>query len=198
MPKPEFTVHQAAVDVAMLLDGLGLLHCIIGGIAVQRWGEPRMTVDVDFTVLAGWGKERAIAASILLRLKSRIEDAETFAAVNRMLLLVTDSEVGIDISLGAIPYEERLMERSSVWVLQDLGNVTTCSAEDLVILKTIANRAQDWVDIERIVVKQRKRLRRHLIIEEVKPLLALKEEPEILDRLMKVFEEYPQQVTLDE
>jgi hypothetical protein len=27
-------------------------------LAVQRWGEPRITLDVDLTVLAGYGGER--------------------------------------------------------------------------------------------------------------------------------------------
>jgi hypothetical protein len=31
--------------------------CFIGGIAVQRWGEPRETVDVDLTVISGFGDE---------------------------------------------------------------------------------------------------------------------------------------------
>lgn len=29
----------------------------IGGVAVQRWGEPRVTVDVDITLFSGFGGE---------------------------------------------------------------------------------------------------------------------------------------------
>ena len=29
--------------------------CFIGGIALQRWGEPRVTVDVDISLLTGFG-----------------------------------------------------------------------------------------------------------------------------------------------
>jgi hypothetical protein len=31
--------------------------CFIGGVVVQRWGEPRLTQDVDLTLLAGLGNE---------------------------------------------------------------------------------------------------------------------------------------------
>jgi hypothetical protein len=33
--------------------------CFIGGIAVQRWGEPRLTLDVDLTLLTGFGEEES-------------------------------------------------------------------------------------------------------------------------------------------
>ena len=31
--------------------------CFIGGLAVQRWGEPRFTQDADMTLLSGFGNE---------------------------------------------------------------------------------------------------------------------------------------------
>lgn len=31
--------------------------CFIGGLAVQHWGEPRVTLDVDLTLLTGFGNE---------------------------------------------------------------------------------------------------------------------------------------------
>ena len=33
--------------------------CFIGGIAVQRWGEPRFTADADLTLLTGFGDEES-------------------------------------------------------------------------------------------------------------------------------------------
>jgi hypothetical protein len=42
---------QVAVELQGFLDAKAWRNCIIGGIAVQRWGEPRLTVDVDVTLL---------------------------------------------------------------------------------------------------------------------------------------------------
>jgi hypothetical protein len=34
---------QVAAEIQGFLDGKAWRNCIIGGIAVQRWGEPRLT-----------------------------------------------------------------------------------------------------------------------------------------------------------
>src|SRR5581483_7643054 len=44
--------------------------CIIGGIAVQRWGEPRTTRDVDFTLLTGYGREERFLDALLKEFRS--------------------------------------------------------------------------------------------------------------------------------
>jgi predicted nucleotidyltransferase len=59
----------------------------------------------------------------------------------------------------------------------------TCSAEDLIVLKAFAGRGQDWVDVERIVVRQTGKLDWDYIRDQLRPLAALKEAPEILDQL---------------
>ena len=53
--------------------------CIIGGLAVQAWGEPRFTMDVDITVLAGLGREEEFVDGWLAEFPSRIPDAKPFA-----------------------------------------------------------------------------------------------------------------------
>jgi hypothetical protein len=45
--------------------------CLIGGMVVARWGEPRQTRDVDATVLADFGSELAVLEDILRRFPSR-------------------------------------------------------------------------------------------------------------------------------
>jgi hypothetical protein len=71
------------------------------------------------------------------------------------------------------------------------GEIRTCSAEDLVVLKSFASRPQDWIDVEKVIIRQGPRLDRALIIEELKPLAELKEEPEILSRLDQLFRKHP-------
>ena len=40
---------EAALELQQFLDEHGEKFCIIGGLAVQRWGEVRLTVDADAT-----------------------------------------------------------------------------------------------------------------------------------------------------
>ena len=81
----------------------------IGGLALQRWGEPRETIDVDATLLTGFGDEEPFIAALLDRYAGRIDDAAGFARTNRVLRLRSVSSVGIDIALGRLPFEESVV-----------------------------------------------------------------------------------------
>ena len=50
-------VINAAAELQAVCVAEGWRFCFIGGIAVLRWGEPRETVDVDLTLLTGFGDE---------------------------------------------------------------------------------------------------------------------------------------------
>lgn len=39
--------------------------CLIGGLALLRWGEPRETVDVDLTLLTGFDNELPFIQALL-------------------------------------------------------------------------------------------------------------------------------------
>ena len=79
--------------------------CFIGGVANFRWGTPRLTNDLDLTLLTGFGGEPAYTAALLAEFESRISDAAEFALRNRVLLLRTPDGFGLDVALGAMPFE---------------------------------------------------------------------------------------------
>lgn len=54
-----------AVEVHRLCERRGWKFCFIGGIAVQRWGNPRFTVDVGLTLLTGYGSEERFVDAML-------------------------------------------------------------------------------------------------------------------------------------
>ena len=176
---------QAAAEVQQFLRNAGERFCFIGGIAVQRWGEPRLTRDVDLTLLCPYGAEAPAAQRLLASFAPRIPDAAAFAARNRVLLLNSAGQVPIDIAMGAIPFEERCVERASEY---DLGGATllTCCAEDLVVMKAFAGRDRDWADIQSIASRQGPALDWALIFEEFAPLAALREGQEANVRLRAI------------
>jgi len=140
-------------------------------------GEPRFTRDVGCTVITGFGQEPAYVDALLGRFKERIEDAREFALLNRVLLVTAASGVPIDVSLGALPFEERLIQRASLFLLGGGESVLTCSAEDLIVLKAFAGRDRDWADIEGVLMRGAGQLDEPLVFDELEPLLALKDEP---------------------
>ena len=50
-------VIRAAHELQLLCTAESWRFCLIGGLALQRWGEPRETIDVDLTLLTGFGEE---------------------------------------------------------------------------------------------------------------------------------------------
>ncbi len=176
-------VIAAAAELQAVCQSEGWRFCLIGGMALQRWGEARETVDVDLTLLTGFGAEAPFIARLTAVFRARIDDAPAFALANRVLLLRTDTGVGLDVALGGLPFEARAIERSSTFRYPPDVHLRTCSAEDLIILKTFADRPRDWADIEGILIRQADTLDWALVRAELAPLLELKESPELLDRL---------------
>ena len=171
-------VLSAAGEVQSFCQQQHWPFCFIGGIAVQRWGEPRLTQDVDLTLLTGFGGEEKFVDALLRELVPRRPDARAFALSRRVLLARTHSGVNVDVAFGAFPFEERSVKRASNWSWAGEQYLLTCSAEDLVVLKVFAGRDLDWGDVERVLVRQHGKLNLAQVESELSPLLELKGELE--------------------
>jgi hypothetical protein len=176
-------VIRAAADLQALCNAQAWRFCFIGGVAVQRWGEPRETVDVDATLLTGLGREDHYIEILLQAYDARIAEAADFARTRRVLLLRAPSGVGLDIALGSLPFEESVVDRSSAFTFPPDVPLRTCSAEDLIVLKAFAAREKDWVDVEGVIIRQAGRIDWGYVRAQLGPLAELKEEPEILPEL---------------
>ena len=185
-------VIQAAIELQAVCQAQGWKYCFIGGLALQRWGEPRETVDADLTLLTGFGGEEPFIRILLEHFAGRIRNAAQFALDRRVLLLRSRKGVGLDIALGALPFEEMAVRRSTDFEYLPGIALRTCSAEDLVVMKSFAGRGQDWVDVERIIVRQTGKLDWDYVHAQLRPLAALKEAPEILDQLERRRVEFEQ------
>jgi hypothetical protein len=179
-------LFAAALDLQRFFEARSWRFCFIGGLAVQRWGEPRLTLDVDCTLLTGFGQEARYIDELLAAYTGRIDGPREFALAHRVLLLYGSARVPLDIALGAMPFEERCIDRASGFDLGHQQRLLTCSAEDLVVFKAFAGRERDWLDIDTIVMRQRQALDIDTIWRELTPLLELKEDPETAPRLRRV------------
>ncbi len=70
------SLFQVAQQLQRLCEARQWRYCFIGGVALQRWGEPRVTQDVDMTLLTGFGGEeeyvRALCVSAALDGRVRV------------------------------------------------------------------------------------------------------------------------------
>ncbi len=72
-------LYRAAVDLQLLCTENRWPFCFIGGLVLQRWGEPRYTKDADITLFTDFGGEETYIDKLLAQFAPRTPDARTFA-----------------------------------------------------------------------------------------------------------------------
>jgi len=156
---------------------------IIGGIAASLLGRPRLTADLDAMLFASIDQiPEILALANNEGIMPRIKDAALFARQHRVLLLRHQvSGTDIDISLGILPFELEIIERSVQLDFMGLS-VRLPTVEDLVILKAVAHRAQDWQDIQGLV-ESHPELDRERIVMWVAQFAEILDSPKILEDL---------------
>ncbi len=180
-------LYEGAAEVCRFMSERKWRFCIIGGLAVQRWGEPRTTLDADITLFAGWGSEKPFVDALLDHFGSRISDARTFALNRRVLLIRTTMGTDVDIILGALPFEEEMVRRAVPVEFAPGICLPCCTAEDLFVMKAFADRPRDWLDAESVAVRQPD-LDVPYVLGHLATLCELKEAPEILARARHLLE----------
>lgn len=176
-PAPHLVSAAAAVLAA--LDGAQIPACLIGGMVISRWGQPRATTDADFSALAPYGDEGRVLDVLLSRFEARRADARSFAMDHRVLL-ISAAGVGVDVALAAFPFEIEALENATPWKLGQGVTLRTCSAEHLLVYKLVAARPQDLIDVDGIVRRQGNRLSVELVRRWGREFAALKEDPDLL------------------
>ena len=72
-----------ASEVQSFCQVRGWRFCFIGGIALQRWGEPRLTAGIDIAILTGFGQEAPYIEELCSAFAGRLPDAADFAHRSR-------------------------------------------------------------------------------------------------------------------
>lgn len=139
---------QALQNLLSQFDNQGV---IIGGIAASLLGRPRFTADLDAVfILSIEDIPRLLEEAARLGIEPRHSDVAAFARKSRVLLLRhIASGTDIDLSLGILPFELEMVERSS---LVEIGPIKLRlpTPEDLIIMKAVAHRLKDLDDIQAI------------------------------------------------
>jgi predicted nucleotidyltransferase len=140
-------------DLLELLEKAKIPHVLIGGLAVSQLSRPRLTADIDvLTYLEADNRiPKLIESASNAGFSPRIQGAEAFARQNRVLLLIhNQSRIPVDLSLGMLPFEKEVIQRSCIVRAGDL-QIPMPSIEDLIILKAVAHRSVDLLDIEALL-----------------------------------------------
>lgn len=135
-------------QVAAMLEAAGVPYAIIGAHAVNVWLEPRFTADIDVTVQAG--------NTEILRMKTVL--AEHGFAVSRehgtalpsgpdfIRFTAPDSDVTIEVQTAKTEFQQEVVRRATAE-----HGVRVATPEDLIVMKLIADRPKDAIDLAGLV-----------------------------------------------
>ena len=144
--------------VADALDRTGIPYMVIGGLANLVWGEPRTTMDLDFTVDAG-----RLGTDGILRVAKEMgellaEDPADVAERGRLVPVRTPEGVRVDLVLATLPFELEAIGRARVVDVAGT-EARVCAPEDLIVMKSVSTRARDHDDVVGILRRRRSDLR---------------------------------------
>lgn len=163
---------------------------IIGGAAVSILGKARYTEDLDaMFLLSTLDIPRLLVAAKEEGIEPRIANAVEFAKKSRVMLLKhVISNTNIDISLGVLPFEQEMVERSVVHQIDAVLQLRLPTPEDLIILKAVAHRPKDMEDI-RILADKYPNLDIARIKQWTKSFAEVLEMPGLWDDIARMFKE---------
>jgi hypothetical protein len=161
---------------------------VIGGVAISMVAGPRFTEDVDCIVdLENRDWADFLNSGEPFGFVPRIENPVEFAKRSRVLLLRhSPSDTSVDVSVAGILFELEAIERGRPPETA-LVDIPVATAEDLLIMKAVARRQKDRVDMVAII-KAHKNLDTDRIRNWASLFSEGLEEPEILEGINQLLE----------
>ncbi|HLF11979.1 MAG TPA: nucleotidyltransferase [Gammaproteobacteria bacterium] len=143
---------QALADVVAWTKAAKIPVVIVGGVAASLLGRARLTRDIDALVRLPeslW--QKAVVRAAEYGLLPRIEEPVAFARRSRVLLLKHEpTEIDIDVMLSILPFEFAAIDNGRMTRIGGL-EVNLPRVEDLLVMKAIAHRPRDLLDVEGLI-----------------------------------------------
>ncbi len=149
MKKIDAPFIESFLEINHFFSSNNIRYCLIGGLAAGFWGEPRYTQDMDFTVAM---KEDGMDRFLYL-LKTAGFNFIKRGAEQIQITQKGKLKFQTDLILSETEYQEWVVARA-VPVKIFEAKVPISTPEDLIILKLLANRRQDLLDVENILKKR--------------------------------------------
>jgi hypothetical protein len=149
-------------EVTKLLDEMRIAYAVMGGIAVRAYAFPRPTYDVDFTLAISedrlpdfFDRCEALGFTIGPQYRTGWVDRVAGMPLVKARLYLQGKGIDVDMFLVESPYQHEVIARRRkeeadgqiIWLV---------SPEDLVLLKLIASRPRDLVDVGDVFFMQSK------------------------------------------
>lgn len=134
---------DAIGSLARVLAGSGVPWMLIGGHAVNVWLEPRFTADVDVTVQAGADCVAAVRRALeSAGYRSTTEFGAEAASGPDFIRFASPDAISVEVQTAKTAFQQEALERA----VRSEGDLRVATAEDLLVMKLIADRPKDQAD----------------------------------------------------
>jgi hypothetical protein len=146
-------------ELLKTLDALDAPYMLIGGVALGAWTTPRATADIDL-VIGVPAEDLATFGTLLGRKLGGVTSARPLRfrngmTVQRVVVTRPEGDLIVDLLLCAGPFLEEALERRVRAPLPDVAPIHVATPEDLILMKLVAGRPQDLVDVRSLIAAQR-------------------------------------------
>ena len=150
-------MRRALAKFAAAMDRRKVSYALIGGLATSYRSQPRFTKDIDFLV----NVPQLVLAPLLEDLRGRGFEFDTLATISQWnqhhMVVLSYHGIGIDWLKPVIPAYRHVLDRATEESWLD-HSIRIASVEGLILLKLLAFRGQDQVDVENLVAASRETL----------------------------------------
>jgi hypothetical protein len=151
---------SALKDIAHIFETLSAKYAVMGGVAVRVYGIPRPTYDVDFTVALARDRLPSFFTYVTdygytvapPYLNGWIDEVGGMPVV-KVRLYLQNHGIDIDVFLAESEFQQSLLSRRQREEVEGAG-IWFVSPEDLILLKLIAGRPRDLVDVRDVLFTQ--------------------------------------------
>ena len=155
MPPSVHPLEDAFSELIQTLNTLPFPYCLLGALALGVWGTPRTTQDIDVLVAIGEHDRNPLIQALQ---KGDFVLDQRWADENPMIrefhLRFRRGPIPVDLMLPRDTHDRAALTRRSQQTLEGMS-VWVVSAEDLILHKLKAGRAQDFVDVLSVLYSQR-------------------------------------------
>jgi hypothetical protein len=182
-------MRRAMAEASAAMDRHKVPYALIGGLATSYRSQPRFTKDIDFLVKV----PQLVIAPLLEDFHARGFEFDTLATIGEWtqhhMVALSYHGIRIDWLKPLIPAYLHVLDcaTNERWFDQ---SIRIASAEGLILLKLLAFRSQDQVDIENLVAANRDTLDLHWIKTEWEAL-ADRDDPRMIKLLELVEKSRP-------
>jgi predicted nucleotidyltransferase len=153
------------------------------------WGQVRATRDADFKVSIGDRSPAEFREVVAKRFPERPTSIPAYLRSPHVIHIWAAPGVAVDFLISIFDYERHAIDRAITATIENVA-VRVCTAEDLIVHKAIANREQDWIDIQGVLIRQRGKLDQAYIMKWLREFASELESPEMVTRYRQLRTRY--------